>query len=92
MLLNLDSSVFQKKNIKPITAITNGDLARGINDQNEFYEANTIPVASEKMFVLPIHQRNTNFRMAMRSTSPFPVVISSLRWEGQYMPRNYRRQ
>lgn len=63
-----------------------------VSDADFFYEANTIPVASEKMFVLPIHQRNTNFRMAMRSTSPFPVVISSLRWEGQYMPRNYRRQ
>ena len=24
------------------TAITNGDLANGVNDQNEFYETNTI--------------------------------------------------
>ena len=56
-----------------------------------FYEADVIPIAKENMFELPIHRRNDQFSIKVQSDSPFPVTLNSMMWEGQYMPRSYRR-
>ena len=58
-----------------------------IND----YEATGNPVKSEFLFVVPIHQRNTNFELKVTSDFPYPVSLVSMMWEGNYSPRQYRR-
>ena len=58
-----------------------------IND----YEATGNPVKPEFLFVVPIHQRNTNFELKVTSDFPYPVSLVSMMWEGNYSPRQYRR-
>ena len=58
-----------------------------IND----YEATGNPVTPEFLFVVPIHQRNTNFELKVTSDFPYPVSLVSMMWEGNYSPRQYRR-
>ena len=55
------------------------------------YLANDVPLDTENVFTLPIHQRTENFRIRMFNNSPFPVAINAMMWEGQYTPRFYRR-
>jgi hypothetical protein len=55
------------------------------------YLANDVPLDTENVFILPIHQRTENFRVRMFNNSPFPVAINAMMWEGQYTPRFYRR-
>jgi hypothetical protein len=55
------------------------------------YLANDVPLDTENVFTLPIHQRTENFRVRMFNNSPFPVAINAMMWEGQYTPRFYRR-
>ena len=56
-----------------------------------YYEADTLPVNSERRFVVPVNQRNTNFDMKITSDLPYPVSLVSMMWEGQYTPRYYKR-
>ena len=56
-----------------------------------YYTANTTPIDGEVGFMLPIHQRNTSFRMRIFSDSPYPVTLNRMTWEGIYSPRYYRR-
>ena len=55
------------------------------------YLANDVPLDTETVFTLPIHQRTENFRVRMFNNSPFPVAINAMMWEGQYTPRFYKR-
>jgi len=55
------------------------------------YLANDVPLDTENVFILPIHQRTENFRVRMFNNSPFPVAVNAMMWEGQYTPRFYRR-
>ena len=57
----------------------------------DYYSADTNPVKDERQFVLPIHQRNTNFELKVTSNYPYPVSLVSMMWEGNYSPRFYRR-
>ena len=57
----------------------------------DYYLADTAPMDFESIIQVPIHQRNTNFRMKLTSDSPFPLSLSSCMWEGNYSPRYYRR-
>lgn len=60
-------------------------------DPADFYTADEIPIIQEKIFTLPIHQRNSNFRLSLRCDTPYPMTLESLMWEGQYQRRSYRR-
>ena len=62
-----------------------------VSDAN-YYEADRSPITSERMFTIPIHQRNMNFIMKITSDLPFPVSLVSMMWEGMYSPRYYRRK
>lgn len=72
---------------------------RGSNDFNEvkdieqsnWYLLDSAPIDDERMFPLPIHQRNDNFEVRITSDSPYPVSLVSMMWEGQYSPRYYAR-
>ena len=55
------------------------------------YQGDTNPVKSERQFIVPIHQRNTNFELKVTSNFPYPVSLVSMMWEGNYSPRFYRR-
>ena len=55
------------------------------------YDGDTNPVVQEKVFTLPIHQRNTNFELKVTSDFPYPVSLVSMMWEGNYSTKYYRR-
>ena len=55
------------------------------------YDADTNPIEQERIFTVPIHQRNTNFELKVTSDFPYPVSLVSMMWEGTYSPRFYRR-
>jgi len=57
----------------------------------DYYSADSNPVKPEKRFIVPIHQRNTNFELKVTSNFPYPVSLVSMVWEGNYSPRFYRR-
>lgn len=59
--------------------------------QSDYYLANDIPFVDTSEFTVPIHQRSENFELTIKSASPFPVSLLSMRWEGNYSPRYYRR-
>ena len=60
-------------------------------EQSNWYRLDTAPIDEERMFTLPIHQRNDNFEVRISSDSPYPVSLLSMKWEGQYSPRYYAR-
>ena len=55
------------------------------------YAGDTNPVVQERVFTLPIHQRNTNFELKVTSDFPYPVSLVSMMWEGNYSTKYYRR-
>ena len=57
----------------------------------DYYAADSNPVEPERQFIVPIHQRNTNFELKVTSDFPYPVSLVSMMWEGNYSPRFYRR-
>ena len=57
----------------------------------DVYDGDTSPVVGERVFSVPIHQRNTNFELKVTSNYPYPVSLVSMMWEGNYSPRFYRR-
>jgi len=63
---------------------------RGVKEA-DYYLANDIPFVEKSEFTIPIHQRSENIEMIISSSSPFPVSLLSMRWEGNYSPRYYRR-
>jgi len=57
----------------------------------DYYTADSNPVKPERVFTIPVHQRNTNFELKVTSNLPYPVSLVSMMWEGNYSPRFYRR-
>lgn len=57
----------------------------------DFYKADTTPISEGYTYVVPIHQRNTNYSLRVQSSTPFPISLVSMTWEGNYVPRSYRR-
>ena len=56
-----------------------------------FYLADDVPLDTQELFTVPIHQKSNNFTLRVFSDSPFPVSLTSMMWEGKYSPRYYRR-
>ena len=59
--------------------------------EGDRYLGDTNPIVQERVFTLPIHQRNTNFELKVTSDFPYPVSLVSMMWEGNYSQRFYRR-
>ena len=57
----------------------------------DYYNADSNPVKAERQFIVPIHQRNTNFELKVTSDFPYPVSLVSMMWEGNYSNKYYRR-
>jgi hypothetical protein len=64
--------------------------AQSIQEANRYIESNA-PLVQNTVVTVPIHQRNTSFQLKINSTSPFPVTLNGMTWEGNYSPRYYRR-
>ena len=56
-----------------------------------YYLGDDVPLDTQSLFTVPIHQRTDNYTLRVFSDSPFPVALTSMSWEGNYSPRYYRR-
>ena len=56
-----------------------------------YYLGDDVPLATQNLFTVPIHQRTDNYTLRVFSDSPFPLALTSMAWEGNYSPRYYRR-
>jgi len=64
--------------------------AQSVQEADRYIESNA-PLIQNTVVTVPIHQRNTSFQLKINSTSPFPVTLNGMTWEGNYSPRYYRR-
>ena len=56
------------------------------------YQANTASVvSSNKLYSVPIYDRNTNVSLKLKSTHPTPANILYMTWEGVYNNNFYTR-
>ena len=56
-----------------------------------YYLGDDVPLDTQSIFTIPIHQRTDNYTLRVYSDSPFPLALTSMAWEGNYSPRYYRR-
>ena len=56
-----------------------------------YYLGDDVPIETQNIFTVPIHQRTDNYTLRIFSDSPFPLALTASTWEGQYSPRYYRR-
>ena len=56
-----------------------------------YYLGDDVPLETQNIFSVPIHQRTDNYTLRVFSDSPFPLALTSMAWEGNYSPRFYRR-
>ena len=56
-----------------------------------YYLSDDVPLDTQSIFTVPIHQRTDNYTLRVFSDSPFPLALTSATWEGNYSPRYYRR-
>ena len=56
-----------------------------------YYLGDDVPLETQSIFTVPIHQRTDNYTLRVFSDSPFPLALTSMAWEGNYSPRFYRR-
>ena len=54
------------------------------------YLADDVLVEDEYQGVVPIYEKNHNFILSIKSTSPLPATLISLTWEGDYSPKYYK--
>jgi len=57
----------------------------------DYYELGSVPVETQRVITVPVHQRTDNFDVIIESESPLPLALTSMMWEGNYSPRYYRR-
>jgi len=56
-----------------------------------YYLGDDVPLETQNIFSVPIHQKSDNYTLRVFSDSPFPLALTSMSWEGNYSPRYYRR-
>lgn len=49
-----------------------------------------VQVEDEYIGTVPVYEKNNNFTLSIKSTSPLPATLISLTWEGDYSPKYYR--
>ena len=54
------------------------------------YLFNDVIVEDEYQGVIPVYEKNNNFNLSIKSTSPLPATLISLTWEGDYSPKYYK--
>jgi len=61
------------------------------NIRADYYLANDVTIEDSLVAEIPIYQRTENFTLKLTSDKPLPLSLQSMRWEGIYSPRFYRR-
>ena len=75
-----------------ITAAGQDDYSEvSTNVKADYYLANDITIEDSLIADIPIYQRTENFTLKLTSDKPLPLSLQSLKWEGVYSPRYYRR-
>ena len=54
------------------------------------YLFNDVIVEDEYIGTVPVYEKNNNFNLSIKSTSPLPATLISLTWEGDYSPKYYK--
>ena len=49
-----------------------------------------VQVEDEYIGTVPVYEKNNNFNLSIKSTTPLPATLISLTWEGDYSPKYYR--
>ena len=49
-----------------------------------------VQVEDEYIGTVPVYEKNNNFSLSIKSTSPLPATLISLTWEGDYSPKYYK--
>ena len=84
----------------PIGLYETSLIRSGRNDYNETFEvglsnqylANTAAIRNDnKLYTVPIYDRNTNVTLKIKSTHPTPANILYMSWEGVYNNNFYTR-
>lgn len=70
---------------------TDWEEAFSVTDAN-YYAANDVPLASSRIYSLPLHQKSENMKIRLKAPGPFPVSLISLVWEGHYSSKYYSRR
>ena len=55
------------------------------------YLLNSVNMLPQSTHTIPIFQRNENLSVSIKSSTPFPVSLLGMEWEGKYNRRFYRR-
>ncbi len=55
------------------------------------YQVGAVGVEDLYEAYVPIYEKNDNFTLSIKSTSPLPATLTSLTWEGDYNPSYYKR-
>ena len=63
------------------------DIFSSTYDQYKFED---VIVENEYQGIVPVYEKNTNFTLSIKSTSPLPATLISLTWEGDYSPKYYK--
>ena len=56
---------------------------------NQYLVADVM-VEDEYIGTVPVYEKNNNFNLSIKSTSPLPATLISLTWEGDYSPKYYK--
>ena len=56
---------------------------------NQYLVADVL-VEDEYIGTVPVYEKNNNFNLSIKSTTPLPATLISLTWEGDYSPKYYR--
>lgn len=57
-----------------------------------YYQGNDVPLATSRLYTLPLHQKSKNMTLKLKASGPFPVSLISIDWEGHYSGKFYRRR
>lgn len=83
----LSGSVDYKVKILGITDRTQTITAAQANR----YLLNSVNLTEGTTHVIPLYQRNNNLSVTICGSTPYPVTIESLNWEGRYASNFYKR-
>lgn len=79
------------KGVLPLTkTISSASTTINVTTPQE-YLLNSVNISASATHNVPVYQRNNNLAISIQASSPFPVSLLGLDWEGKYNNRFYRR-
>ena len=55
------------------------------------YDADRPAIYADKMYIVPVYDRNKNCNLTLRSAHPTPATLHSMTFEGDYTDNYYKR-